>query len=58
MGNVVNLRRVRKARARAAADAQAATNRALHGRTKAQKRADDAAAERLARSVDGAELDR
>lgn len=42
MGEVVNLRRARKARDRAAGERAAAENRARHGRTKA-RRIDDAA---------------
>ncbi len=37
MGTIVNLRRIRKARERAEADAQAAQNRLTHGRTKAER---------------------
>ena len=37
MGAIVNLRRIRKARERAEADAQAAQNRLTHGRTKAER---------------------
>lgn len=58
MGDIVNLRRVRKAKARTQAQGQAAASRALHGRTKAEKQADAAEAERLARTVEGAKRDR
>lgn len=54
MSEVVNLRLVRKARARKAAEDGAAANRALHGRTKAEKARDLHEAERLAAAVDGA----
>ncbi len=54
MGEVVNLRLARKAKARAGAAATAATNRAAFGRTKAQKQADAAAQDRLTRTLDGA----
>lgn len=57
MGDVINLRTARKAKARDAAQAQAATNRALHGRTAAEKSRDRVEAERLARTVDGAKLE-
>lgn len=57
MADIVNLRRVRKARARTAAAATADANRALHGRTKAQKDADARYARRLARTLDGARRD-
>lgn len=38
MGEIVNLRRARKAKSRAAAEAQAAANRAAFGVDKAEKR--------------------
>ena len=57
MNRIVNLRQARKARDRSEAESKAAANRALHGRTKAQKKADKAEQERLARMVDGARLD-
>jgi len=57
MGDVVNLRTARKARARLDATAEAAANRARHGRTAAEKNRDRTEAERLARAVDGAKLD-
>ena len=53
MAEVVNLRRARKARARAADANRAETNRAAFGRTKAQKAADAATQDRLARALDG-----
>lgn len=46
MAEVINLRLARKARARAAASDQAAQNRALHGRTKAERQKQAAEAER------------
>ena len=58
MGEVVNLRRVRKARARDQAEAQAAANRAAFGRTLADKQADRAEIDRRARELDGARRDR
>ena len=54
MGEVVNLRRARKARDRAAGDAQAAANRAAFGRTKAEKARDAEEAARRERALDGA----
>jgi hypothetical protein len=54
MADVVNLRTVRKAKVRADAAATAAQNRALHGRTPAQKAADRTEAERRERTLDGA----
>jgi hypothetical protein len=58
MAEVVNLRRARKAKARAAAEVEAAANRALHGRTGAEKRAHAAEAERRERGLDGAKRER
>jgi hypothetical protein len=55
MGEIVNLRRARKTRDRAAAEVTAAQNRALHGRTLAEKQRDRQEADRLARTLDGAE---
>ena len=57
MGEVVSLRRARKARAREADAAQAATNRALHGRTKAEKARDAEEAARRERLLEGAKLE-
>ena len=54
MAEIVNLRRARKARARDAARAEAATNRVAHGLTLAEKRAAKAEAERLRATLDGA----
>lgn len=54
---VVNLRRVRKARDRSAAAAQADANRAKFGRTTAQKHADTIEAARRDRALDGAKRD-
>lgn len=58
MGDVVNLRRARKARARAEEKARAAENRVRHGRTGADRRAAKAEAEKAARAADGHRLDR
>ncbi len=46
MDKVVNLNRVKKTRARAAAASQAAANRVKHGRTAAEKADDQRQAER------------
>ena len=54
-GKVVNLRTARKARARMDARAEATANAARHGRTKAQKAEEDAAARRAVRHLDGHE---
>jgi hypothetical protein len=54
MGDVVNLNRARKDRAKAAARATAAANRAAHGRTKAERAQTEAESARTARLLDGA----
>ncbi|GMM60476.1 DUF4169 family protein [Novosphingobium pituita] len=57
MAQVINLRMARKARARREAEVQAATNRALHGRTKAEKAAQTAARDKAERHVEGHRLE-
>lgn len=58
MGEIVNLNRARKARGKAADKARADTNRASHGRTKAER--DQASAEVAHRDavLDGAKRER
>ena len=56
MGEVINLRRVRKAKARTRAVQAAAENRVLHGRTKAQRAVELRAAEREASRHAGHDL--
>ncbi|MGV3769865.1 MAG: DUF4169 family protein [Sphingobium phenoxybenzoativorans] len=58
MAEIINLRSVRKARARAEAESAAARNRAIHGRTKAQKLLEKGEKERAARAIDGAALEK
>lgn len=58
MSNVVNLRMARKRKARADSERVAAENRALHGRSKAEKTRDRVEAERIAGHIDGHRLDR
>ena len=53
MGDVVNLGRVRKAKARAQAVIDAAANRSQHGRAKAEKKLTKAEQEAAARKLDG-----
>lgn len=53
MAEIINLRRARKARARDQAATEAATNRARHGRTKAETARDDLAEARARRHLDG-----
>lgn len=57
MGDVINLRQARKARDRKAAEQAAAETRALHGRTKGQRKLEKAEADKLTRVVDQAKLD-
>jgi hypothetical protein len=54
MAEIVNLNRARKAKARGESQATAAANRIVHGRTKAEKQAAKAEAERRNRELDGA----
>lgn len=54
MAEIVNLRLARKARARGEAAVKASQNRALHGRTKAERATERAEAERARRLLDGA----
>jgi len=56
MGDVVNLRLARKAKMRTQAAADAAAQRALHGRTKADKRLMRDERARLDRVLDGAAI--
>ena len=58
MGEIVNLNKARKARARAGAEQTAAENRAKFGRTKAARKAEAEAAARVSRTLDGARRDR
>lgn len=57
MGDVVNLNRFKKARARAGKAASAEANRVKFGRSKTEKAAEEAEAERRARELDGAKLE-
>ena len=56
-GEIINLNKARKERARSEAKARAATNRAAFGRTKGQKDAARIETERLKRDLDGAKRD-
>ena len=58
MADIVNLRRFRKARNRAEADAAADENRRRHGRTKSEKQRDALEADQANRQLDGARLDK
>lgn len=55
-GEVINLRRVKKARDKGRLAAEAAANRALHGQTRAEREAIRAREERGGRVLDGAKL--
>lgn len=57
MGEVVNLNRVRKERARAEAKTAAAANRATHGQSKAERTAADKEKARADRLLDGSKLE-
>ncbi len=57
MGEIVNLNRARKDRAKAEDRLRALANRAAHGRTKAEKQAAAKENERAARLLDGQKLD-
>lgn len=54
MGDVINLRAVRKAKGREERAAEAQANRAKFGRTKGEKLREAQEAERAARLLDGA----
>jgi hypothetical protein len=56
VGEVINLRLVRKQRARVAAGVRATENRRVFGRTAAEKAADTAARNRIEKILDGAQL--
>jgi hypothetical protein len=58
MGEIVNLRRVKKQRERDAAEQRAAENRVRHGRTGAAKKAERMTEERRQAALDGAKTDK
>jgi hypothetical protein len=58
MGDLINLNKARKAKARGAARATSEANRAKFGRTKAEKERDKLDKARADRLVDGAKLER
>lgn len=57
MGNVVNLNKFRKRKAKAEREKRADTNRRLHGRTAAERARDELLKRRLESKVDGAHLE-
>lgn len=58
MGDVVNLNKFRKRKAKADRSKRAEVNRRLHGRTKAERARDELQKRQLTRHVDGAKLER
>lgn len=56
MAEIVNLRRVKKTRARDEAAAIAGANRARHGRTRAERETTEAELRRAEKTLDGALL--
>lgn len=57
MGDVVNLNKFRKRKAKAERAKQADVNRRLHGRTKAERAREELQKQQLTRRVDGARLE-
>lgn len=57
MGDIVNLNRFRKDKAKADAKAEAKANRAAFGRTKAQKQTAETERARAERLLDGSKLE-
>lgn len=58
MGDVVNLNKFRKRKAKAERAKRAEVNRRLHGRTKAERARDELQKRQLTRHVEGARLER
>jgi hypothetical protein len=54
---IVNLRRFRKGKVRSEREQRAAENRALHGRTKAERQREAMEKERAQREIEGARRD-
>ncbi len=52
MADLINLRQARKDKARAEKEATAKANRVTHGRTKVEKKLEDAKNEKAARDLD------
>ena len=57
MGDIVNLNRFRKAQTKAEAAKQAAENRIIHGRTRAEREREAQANEARRRELEGKRLD-
>ena len=58
MAEIINLRQVRKQKARAEAGKTAEQNRISFGRTKAERKLTEAERDKAARHIDGHKLDR
>jgi hypothetical protein len=58
MGNVVNLNKFRKRKAKADRERQAEVNRRLHGRTAAERARDELQKRRLTTGLEGARLEK
>ena len=58
MAEPVNLNRARKAKARTDAEAKAAENRVRFGRTKAERKLQDARADKAGRALDAGKRER
>ncbi len=58
MGDVVNLNKFRKRKAKLEREKRAELNRRLHGRTKQERARDELAKRQLERSLSGKELDK
>jgi hypothetical protein len=58
VAEIINLRQVRKHKARAEAEKTAEQNRIAFGRTKAERKLTEAERDKAARHVDGHKLDR
>jgi hypothetical protein len=57
MGEIINLNRARKGKAKVQARSAAAENRAKFGRTNAEKAAAESERDAIARTIDGARRD-
>lgn len=57
MADIINLNKARKAKAKAAGAAKAVENRALFGRTRAEKARDEAERARMDAGLDQSKLD-
>jgi len=58
VGNIINLNKFRKQKAKTESEKKADTNRRLHGRTKSERAREDLKKRQVDAVVDGAKLDR